>query len=113
MSIHTFIDTYSGRPIEISIGWDRPLQGYFMFIEYLDDSESDEGEEGPLWSSLDQDPSHPKIIDPFLDVLCQLQIGIPMEMVAEIKADGMHNTGNKEVAHFFDQDGLYCRIEGQ
>jgi hypothetical protein len=87
MSQHYFDTTWGSQLISILMGWDRPLQGYFMVIE---SPENDE----PLWCNLSHEPSHPDIL----------------EMIQEILEDGAKNVGNKQVRHSLE-DGIYARFE--
>ena len=85
------------------MGWDRPLQGFFMVIEK-------ESKDEPLWSNLDQDESHPKTLEPFMQVLNQYGISLPEEMLNSVKQDGEDNIGNKSVIHCLNSLG-YSYIE--
>jgi hypothetical protein len=103
MSQHYFDTTWGSQLISILMGWDRPLQGYFMVIE---SPENDE----PLWCNLSHEPSHPDILEPFLAILADLNITIPLQMIQEILEDGAKNVGNKQVRHSLE-DGIYARFE--
>ena len=87
------------------MGWDRPLQGFFMVIHKENDPEDE-----PFWSNLNHDPSHPQTLQPFIDVLGALEIHLPTEMIAEIHHDACINQGNKQVIHVLTPKG-YHRIE--
>lgn len=99
MSQHFLMSTHEGAPIRIIMGWDRPLQGYFMVIEYLDRDEE------YLYSNLDDvslgwgsiSPS----IDYFVQKLAALGLAVPAEMIADIVQDGVMNVGNRCV--YYDQ----------
>lgn len=94
MSRHTFHTTHLGRPIEVSAGWDRPLQGFFLTVIYTDDLANNAAYEY-AFNNLDAEVAWPPRFRTFLDVLENLKIGIPSEMSADIKADGAANMGNK------------------
>lgn len=89
MSQHRFNTEHNGRPICVLAGWDRPLQGCFMIIEYLD---SDAGE--MLYSNLDDVDSHPPSFAKFLRVLGGHGIRIPDDMAQAIKMDIEVDRGN-------------------
>ena len=98
MSQHIFTTAHKGRPIEIMIGWDRPLQGYFMVIEYTDGADDDDNPY--LYSNLndaDLPSSHPKELSEFLARLKSLALAVPQKMLQEVLEDGRANVGNKQV----------------
>jgi len=84
------------------MGWDRPLQGFFMVI-------NKEGCDEPFWLNLNYEPSHPDTLQPFFDVLKKLNIQPPAEMIEEINQDARVNQGNKQVIHRLKEND---RIEG-
>lgn len=96
MSKHMFRTTHENEPIIVFLGWDRPLQGYFMFIERPN---RDDEEEKYLYSNLDETESHPKTLDVFLTVLDCFRISLPQQMIDEVVIDGCENCGNKTVEH--------------
>ena len=105
MSRHYFKTKYSGKPVEVLMGYDRPLQGFFMVIDYLEEPEEDDGY---IFSNLWQDDPHPKTLQPYLEKLEELKISVPPEMIIEIEKDGRENMGNKNVRHSMN-DGTYTR----
>ena len=104
MSQHYFITTHDKLETIVTMGWDRPLQGYFMFIE----KESDKNE--PFWLNLNEREPHPKTLNQFLMVLDRLGIFLPVQMIDEVWNDGINNCGNKYVWHNV-VDGKYQRNE--
>jgi hypothetical protein len=100
MSQHIFSTEYKGRSVSILMGWDRPLQGYFMVIEETD-------REGYLYTNLD-DPAVssnyglPKSLDHFMRKLEEFALSIPERMAQEIKADALSNVGNRYVTYEAD-----------
>jgi hypothetical protein len=98
MSQHFFETTYLNEPVRIMMGWDRPLQYYFLLIEKLTSDE----EERIIWSNLDHFTAfEARSLENYLSVLNGLCIGVPEQMIAEIHADAAANCGNKEVRHIF------------
>lgn len=97
MSQHVTFSTYQGQSITILMGWDRPLQGFYMVITY-------EGEENEiLYSNLD-DPELDQFglsstLDPFLEKLEKLGLCVPAKMVTEICNDRVGNVGNRYVVY--------------
>ena len=97
MSQHLFRTEHRGQSVTILMGFDRPLQGYFMVIE-LDDADEDTW----LYSNL-EDPALirymglPPTLEPFLERLAALGLQVPAAMVDEIRADGRSGVGNRYV----------------
>lgn len=108
MSQHLFETTMQGKPITILMGWDRPLQGFFMVIDY-NHIDLDE----PLWSNLNQTESHPKTLDQFIQVLNDFKFdsSVPQQMFDAVLQDQRENCGNKEVIHSM-LDGVYGHVLG-
>lgn len=91
MSQHCFDTLHDGKKTRIVMGWDRPLQGFFMYIEKEDD------EDVPYWSNLDWEDSHPRTLQPFIEALKALNISVPNKLLAAVVADGENNAGNRDV----------------
>lgn len=106
MSQHVFRTTLNGQKIEVLAGWDRPLRGYFLVIGLI--GHKDMIDEPYLFSNLDIPESHPKSFDYFREVLEEIGICVPQEMIEEIIRDGAVNKGNKRVRHEIT-DGNYSR----
>lgn len=97
MSQHVFESQHQGKPISILMGWDRPLQGFFMVIEV-------DGSEDYLYTNLDDPklaPFHglPASLDHFIKKLSELGLVIPARMVQEIQDDAFANVGNRYVRY--------------
>lgn len=99
MSQHIYKTVHSGRPVQVLMGWDRPLQGFFLVIEYLDKALY---ENNYLYSNIDDmslDCALPKALRPFLDRLATFGISVPQPMLQQVLADQAANAGNKLVNH--------------
>jgi hypothetical protein len=97
MSQHIYKTEYQGRPIEVQIGWDRPLQGFYMVIDWLD---ADDNEDEYLYSNLDDltlPSTHPNELSCFLAQLSRLGIVVPQKMLQAVISDQQENAGNKIV----------------
>lgn len=107
MSQHHFYTIHQDQKTHVLMGWDRPLQGYFMVIT--------KGKEciEPFWSNLSQEESHPKTIMPYIAVLDQFSIKIPQQMIIEILEDGANNVGNKVVVHTLDNSGYSRNVASE
>ena len=107
MSRHYFDTNRRGKDIRITAGWDRPLHGFHLAIEYR----KTVGDECPfLFNNLELENPHPKSFQPFLDILHSYGIHLPAEMIEEIIEDGAQDMGNKDVIHRVN-DGAYERKE--
>lgn len=52
---HTHKTIYNGRPVLVAMGFDIPLQGYFMTVEPVDENNPDTNKEtGMIYSNLDE-----------------------------------------------------------
>ncbi len=103
MSQYHYFIKHNNEITHVQMGWDRPLQGFFLVIE----KESDLDE--PFWSNLNQKVSHPKILDPFIKVLKELKIEVPSQMLDELLLDKVNNMGNKVIVYGMTINGGYTR----
>jgi hypothetical protein len=101
MSQHYFKTQNEIGSLNILIGWDKPMQGYFMVIDY-EKSLSDQ----PLFSNLTLDIPYPKSLTSYLVILEEHGIKIPYQLIEEVKLDGEENIGNRFVEHVYI-NGLY------
>jgi hypothetical protein len=109
MSQHFFTTTHEGRPVELLMGWDRPLQGFFMLVS-RGDAGDDEVEY--LYCNLDDHAlvrcgGLPAAMDHFVVQLRALGIEVPPAMLAEVERDAEVNAGNRFVV--YDSDGRVAR----
>lgn len=89
---HRVKTTYNKRPVEVTMGWDIPLQGYFMVITPVEDDNPDaDPETGLIYSNLDDTvlpfPRLPKQIEHFKKVLLEKQIEVPPEFFGKVLSD--------------------------
>ena len=114
MSLHKFTTQLRNIELVVTMGWDRPLQGFFMTIIQTNlepapvGEENEEDDEIYLFNNLEQHVSHPKGIEAYLFELEHRGIEVPEKMINEVLADGMHNVGNKIVEHT-RVNGIYNR----
>ena len=104
MSQHSFATTFEHRPVKVVMGWDRPLRGYFCFVERQD---AGGGEAEYLYSNLDDRALARRMgfspsIDYFTEKLMALGIVVPRMMIAEVRLDCAMNIGNRYVRHQAD-----------
>lgn len=117
MSIHTLEIKHQDRPLRVSLGWDRPTQGFFMTLLYLDGQpafpelaaldEDDENFDDQPWVyhnmfDLDLGGRQPGNLDHFLGKLGEFQIVVPDTMIAAVQQDAESNVGNRVVEHLLE-----------
>lgn len=98
MSQHLFNTVYQDRPLQVMLGYDRPLGHVFMTLTYLDDGSS-------LYSNLDQPNAFDLSLDDYAAQLHHLGIGVPQSIFEETFLDAMFNEGNRFMTHL--PDGTY------
>ena len=110
MSQHRFTTMHDNDEIVVTLGWDRPLQGFFMTIIKNPKDGKEDAEQDPvyLFNCLDQDESHPREISGFLFELAHRGIVIPQEVFNEVLSDNTNDVGNKIVDHRY-VNGKYVR----
>jgi hypothetical protein len=103
MSQHSAVlQSHGGRSVKVLMGWDRPLQGFFLVVQDADDPSE------YLYSNLN-DPALrrwlglPPTIDHFLNELKMLGVTVPVAMVDQVRADAWGNVGNRHVV--YDSEG--------
>jgi hypothetical protein len=103
MSQHWFNTVSWGHPVRVTMGWDRPLQYYFLTVQALNAEdaalrgEDEEDEAGFLYTNLD-DPLVPDVdhqLAYFQRQLNLLGIDLPRTMLLNLERDRRSNVGNK------------------
>ncbi len=105
MSQHSFNTTLEGRPVIVVVGYDRPLRGFFCFVEKCD--ADDEGEDEFVYSNLNDLRlascyGLSKSLDYFKGVLQELGMQVPASMFEQSELDMRGNVGNRCVSHTAD-----------
>lgn len=107
MSQHYFETTLHDQPAVVLMGWDRPLQGYFLVI-----MQEGANEEDMLYSNL-CDPALlrfnglPPTLDYFKAKLSEFGLKVPQRMIDEIGTDELLNEGNRNL--WYDEHGAITR----
>ena len=90
---HTYDSTYRGRFVTVAMGFDVPLQGYFMTVEpTCEDNPDADPETGMIYSNLD-DPELKetrglsKNLEIFRQRLEEMSIYVPELFFAKVLAD--------------------------
>jgi uncharacterized protein (DUF924 family) len=97
MSQH-FLNT---NGLHILMGWDRPLQYYFLLIQ--SDAQAAEESDVYLYSNLDDSNSETYALLDYVEILERMGARPHDNMLNEILADAKANTGNKCV--YWDAEG--------
>lgn len=89
MSQHYYPTFYQGRPILITIGWDKPLGYFFMTIE--DEEKRENGQEDYIiYSNLDEEKesmAYPTSLHHYQSILKKLDIYFPDYILHEVYDD--------------------------
>ena len=105
MSQHSFSTTLEGRPVIVVVGYDRPLRGFFCFVEKCDIDGEDEDEF--VYSNLNDLKlgscyGLSKSLDYLKGVLQELGLQVPASMFEQSELDMLGNVGNRCVSHTAD-----------
>ena len=104
MSQHSFNTILQGRPVVVVVGYDRPLRGFFCFVEKCE--ADDDGDEF-VYSNLNDLKlascyGLSKSLDYFKCVLQELGLQVPASMFEQSELDMLGNVGNRCVSHTAD-----------
>ncbi|OEC65671.1 hypothetical protein A7D21_32845 [Pseudomonas sp. AP19] len=105
MSQH-FVKLYHAQSnclVRVQLGWDRPLQGFYMVVEKDSVEGLDDCDEGIVYSNLD-DVGHPSDLAHFKEIASKLSVQIPDVMWRAAYLDSQHNAVNKQVFYSLDGD---------
>ena len=110
MSQHRILTNFQGKPLELILGWDRPLQRFFMSV--LPSESEDDDEENASQAETPFDIAVAEVEDyslfglnanptvsAFQEVLARLAIAVPPEVFIEVQKDGDGNVGNRLVRY--------------
>lgn len=103
MSKHIFRTQLESQSIEIQMGWDRPMQWYYLVISPI----SNGGRLGdPIYSNLDEEHPERLPLRYFWELLRKLGISPlpPDEMFDAILQDGLSNTVNQRTEYSLGVD---------
>lgn len=105
MSQHHFKTSHKGFPITVMLGWDRPMQYFFLVIkkpaELVDETMQVEDDDF-LYSNLHELDPFGHDLDYYREVLRHFQIIVPDSLFNEVENDAARNIGNRVVMHRAD-----------
>lgn len=96
MSRHHVRTALGGVPTLVVMGYDRPLNEYFVQL-WVDDPGADDDE--PSYSSLDEPGADWRDIATVVQKLDDLGVQVPRSMIDAVIADGVQRAGNRIVEH--------------
>lgn len=108
MSQHYFETSHKGFPITVILGWDRPMQHFFLLIRKpaeLEDDTIEVLDENFLYSNLYEADQFGHDLDYYRAVLRRFRISVPESMFNQVQIDAVMNAGNRFVKH--TADGAY------
>ncbi|WP_258030010.1 hypothetical protein [Pectobacterium odoriferum] len=112
MSRHYFTTSHKGLPTTLYLGWDRPMQNFFLVIEKPEEQiEEDTCDEHDiyLYNNLQERDPFGHGLDYYRAVLLNFQITVPESMFTEVLHDAENNVGNRVVIH--QADGSFAERE--
>lgn len=105
MSRHCFDTSHKGFPIIVVLGWDRPMQYFFLTIEkpaeLIDDAMQVEDDRF-LYSNMHETDPFGHDLDYYREVLRHFQIIVPESLFREVQSDAERNVGNRFTRHQAD-----------
>ena len=95
-------------------GWDRPMQQYFLVIEYEELTDDISDEDAFIYTNLFDESAMQQELIYFQQKLDALGIKLPKSMMDQVREDRINNVGNRQCLHHADgtytSDGIlqYC-----
>ncbi|MFL9883226.1 hypothetical protein PQR66_09330 [Paraburkholderia agricolaris] len=105
MSQHSFDTVHNGFPITVLLGWDRPLNYFFLVIQKRTTriDEAMQAEDGDiLYSNLHENEPFNHDLEYYREVLGNFQILVPESMFIEVQHDLVSYVGNRVAKHQVD-----------
>lgn len=87
MSQHRFMSESIHGNVFVGIGYDRPLDGYFFFVEDAD--------QGIVYDGLFEKNPYPKTLESWIAKAMEFGITFPEGLLAEVENDFLNKVGNK------------------
>ena len=102
MSRHFFDTVSEGRPVRVTIGYDRPTDSFFMLIEARPGPDTYIGRWPYLYASAADLEDRPDDLAYYQTKLAARRIAIPPGLLGAVEADAADRIGNYAVEHFAD-----------
>lgn len=99
--VKRYFDTeHGGRAVTVTMGWDRPLNSFYMDIAFQGEDDSDPS--SYLYSHLTEAQPFGLPLDHFRDRLSLLGLTIPERMLEEVQKDAHRDIPFGFLFHFAD-----------
>lgn len=99
MSQHCFETEHQGEPIRVLLGWDRPVNDFFLVIER---TEPEQDQDDYLYVSRHDAPLEHRSLA-FLEVkLSELGIEVPSQMLDQVAVDQAFGLADRMVTYLSD-----------
>jgi len=111
MSRHYFKTSHEGSPITVLIGWDRPMNNFFLVIEKPAELVGNSMAFDFLYTNLQERDPFNHDLDYYRAVLRHFQIVVPESMFIEVQRDFEKKIGNRVANHQADCSFTELAIE--
>ena len=105
MSQHFYSTNFQGKQIMVLCGWDKPMQQYFLVIEYEELTDDISDEDAYIYSNLFDESAMQQELIYFQQKLDAFGIMLPKSMMDQVREDRLNNVGNRQCLHH--EDGTY------
>ena len=105
MSQHFYSTNFQGKQIMVLCGWDKPMQQYFLVIEYEELTDDISDEDAYIYSNLFDESAMKQELIYFQQKLDAFGIKLPKSMMDQVQEDRLNNVGNRQCLHH--EDGTY------
>jgi hypothetical protein len=99
MSQHFYTTSSSSNPVEVMLGWDRPLGHFFLVVRLL---LTHAGADEILYSYLHQPDAFSLTLDDFREALHDMKIDVPETLFDQVAEDQLNRRGNRVVSYSAD-----------
>jgi len=99
MSRHYFDTFHKGFPVTVLVGWDRPMNYFFLVIKKPTGLVENTMTFDDLYSNLQEIDPFNHDLDYYREVLRHFQILVPESMFIEVQRDCERHIGNRVVKH--------------
>lgn len=109
MSQHLLRTTMGLEPVQVLMGYDRPLGHFFLVVTRL---QAADDEDDLIYSNL-SDPlaGLARDLNRYRDILNGLGIPVPVSMISNVLQDAAERAGNKTV--LYEADGTWSLLQGE
>ncbi len=116
MSQHILSTIYKAQEIVVVTGWDRPMQGYFMFIQKVfEHRNGNQGEDVFLYSNLSdfqlaEVGGLSQSMEYFVKKLAEFNLQFPPVILKNVASDRCDNVGNRIVHYWYENSEVKSRV---